>query len=216
MNDLDYEALKKNFDDLNASIASAKKEMSEKSKGFIEAGAKNLFDKYPFLHCVHWTQYTPYFNDGEACEFHVHEVCYTFEGDDVDNYDSSALYTQEDLDSAKKDYKNIEKFLADPVAWRQAYLEDYRKQYGRDPWNGVNNITPYPSTLERAQDSIDRITHFLNKYDATTMNNFKNDFDSFAKSINMIDEDVMQMLFGDHVSIIITRDGMEIDDHDHD
>jgi hypothetical protein len=34
--------------------------------------AKTLFDNYPVLASFSWTQYTPYFNDGETCEFGAH------------------------------------------------------------------------------------------------------------------------------------------------
>lgn len=34
-------------------------------------GVKVIFEKHPTLEYISWTQYTPYFNDGEACEFSV-------------------------------------------------------------------------------------------------------------------------------------------------
>lgn len=30
-----------------------------------------IFDKYPNVESFGWTQYTPYFNDGDACEFYA-------------------------------------------------------------------------------------------------------------------------------------------------
>jgi len=35
---------------------------------------KPFFDKYPEVDGITWTQYTPYFNDGEPCVFDVHET----------------------------------------------------------------------------------------------------------------------------------------------
>jgi hypothetical protein len=32
-----------------------------------------LFDKFPEIHAVRWSQYTPYFNDGDACYFGLGE-----------------------------------------------------------------------------------------------------------------------------------------------
>ena len=33
---------------------------------------KQLFEKFPRLNSFSWTQYTPYFNDGDTCVFRVH------------------------------------------------------------------------------------------------------------------------------------------------
>lgn len=53
-----------------------KSEYFEKMKRDGEAALKEafteLFDKYPELESVTWVQYTPYFNDGDACTFSVH------------------------------------------------------------------------------------------------------------------------------------------------
>lgn len=35
--------------------------------------SKDLFEKHPKLNSFSWTQYTPYFNDGEPCEFSVYK-----------------------------------------------------------------------------------------------------------------------------------------------
>lgn len=34
---------------------------------------KDLFEKCPEIEAVKWTQYTPYFNDGDKCVFNVHD-----------------------------------------------------------------------------------------------------------------------------------------------
>ena len=38
----------------------------------FEAGVGILFETYPELKSFGWRQYTPYFNDGDACYFSVH------------------------------------------------------------------------------------------------------------------------------------------------
>ena len=45
------------------------KESREVLKPYIVA----LFDKYPALESIGWRQFTPYFNDGDACEFGLNE-----------------------------------------------------------------------------------------------------------------------------------------------
>lgn len=42
---------------------------------------------------VRWEQYTPYFNDGEVCEFRVHELLVKMAGDDESgDYDDGFVY----------------------------------------------------------------------------------------------------------------------------
>ncbi len=42
-------------------------------KELINETLKDFFVKHPEVEYLCWTQYAPYFNDGEACEFSVHE-----------------------------------------------------------------------------------------------------------------------------------------------
>ena len=44
----------------------------EELKGKLPKLLAPLFDKHPKLEAVSWTQYTPYFNDGDVCEFAAH------------------------------------------------------------------------------------------------------------------------------------------------
>ena len=62
-----YESLKT----LNATMEAAKKEMQAKGKDAIHAAFKELFAARPEVLAVTWKQYTPYFNDGDTCEFSV-------------------------------------------------------------------------------------------------------------------------------------------------
>jgi len=52
---------------------------NEGAKAFSEA-AKVVFEKAPTLGVVMWVQYTPYFNDGDSCEFSVNEIAFHSKG----------------------------------------------------------------------------------------------------------------------------------------
>lgn len=66
-----------------------KKEMTEKIKSLMAPAFKEFFDRHPTVKYVSWTQYTPYFNDGEPCEFGVHEKSISIREDakDFSEYD---------------------------------------------------------------------------------------------------------------------------------
>jgi hypothetical protein len=67
-----------------------------------------IFDKYPQLESVEWTQYTPYFNDGDTCEFGVHEPRIFFDGEEYDY----GPWDKKDKDLPwAKCYKEVEAFV---------------------------------------------------------------------------------------------------------
>lgn len=78
-------------------------QLRKQLKDVFAAAIKELFDKYPLhLAQIYWTQYTPYFNDGDSCEFLVQEVyvngteIYDYDYDPIDCVRS--LYTPEELE----------------------------------------------------------------------------------------------------------------------
>lgn len=62
------------------SFREAQHETNSKAKGVIKEALKELFAAFPILDSVKWTQYTPYFNDGDACTFSVNDVYIKFSG----------------------------------------------------------------------------------------------------------------------------------------
>lgn len=54
--------------------------------------ALNQVLEHPLAEYVKWNQYTPYFNDGDACEFSIHEARVKVEGIDEDgDYDDGTF-----------------------------------------------------------------------------------------------------------------------------
>lgn len=66
------------FDEYNKAIKAvlaAQEEASRVAKDAFHEGAKDVFEKYgDIVGGFGWSQYTPYFNDGDPCEFDVNEV----------------------------------------------------------------------------------------------------------------------------------------------
>lgn len=51
----------------------------------------SVFEKYPELQAFKWTQYTPFFMDGDTCEFSVNEcydICLVGSDEFIDRYTS--------------------------------------------------------------------------------------------------------------------------------
>jgi hypothetical protein len=74
-------------------LSKVKEEYEAKIKAEGEAalkeGLKSFFEANPNIEAVRWTQYTPHFNDGDACVFGVHEPSAQLKGseDFQDEYD---------------------------------------------------------------------------------------------------------------------------------
>src|SRR5271167_2490401 len=57
------------YQELRTKIAEARKVMEDTAKGCFTEMTTELFNENPTLMAFGWTQYTPYFNDGEECVF---------------------------------------------------------------------------------------------------------------------------------------------------
>lgn len=68
MNLEDFKVMKDRYD---AIVLEYKKNIGEFGKDLFSQIAKNIFEKNLNLNSFGWTQYTPYFNDGDVCTFGV-------------------------------------------------------------------------------------------------------------------------------------------------
>lgn len=66
-----------NIENVNKAIAELKyfrDEFKKKSKVMFEEFLHDFFASNPEVKTIYWCQYTPYFNDGDACVFGIGEV----------------------------------------------------------------------------------------------------------------------------------------------
>ena len=59
------------FDQMNAEMAELKANYQERGQQIFKLAFKEFFEANPEVNVVGWRQYTPYFNDGDPCEFHT-------------------------------------------------------------------------------------------------------------------------------------------------
>jgi hypothetical protein len=145
-------------------IKRIKSELREVLSNNFHSLIKELFDTYPELNSIGWKQYTPYFNDGEPCEFRSMHHYPTINGND-ENYGVSEQ-PEGVLDIVMLGSEEI-------------YDENWKKV--KNP-----NYKPYYAEIVKS------VKDFLNQFD----------------------DDDMEDLFGDHVSVHITSEGIDIQDYD--
>lgn len=112
--------------------------MIKEAKETLEPAFKEVLEQNPEVLAIGWHQYTPYFNDGDTCEFNVHDLHYCTESGSLED----SLYE----------------------------------------W-------PYASD---GPDAVKALVSVVNG-----------------------NEEIMQAVFGDHAEIRITRDGISVDEYDH-
>lgn len=123
-----------------------------------------VFEQNPALVSFSWTQYTPYFNDGEPCVFGVNS-----------------------------DYLGV--VLTEPFT---DFTENSSSWYGNETENEDGHYeyedglpTYYSESAKEIQANI-------------------------SNSIRLFDESELQSMFGDGVRVTVTKDGVTVDDYDHD
>lgn len=61
------------LDELVKKLKEVEKEVSKMSKTALKESFEELFKAHPAIDAVSWKQYTPYFNDGDACYFRIYD-----------------------------------------------------------------------------------------------------------------------------------------------
>ena len=127
------EKLQEQFSAFKAQVEALREKLQVTGEQFLLEHFKNTFEKYPQLHSVSWSQYTPYFNDGDTCTFRSNHEYADIEGDG--------------LEYGKPEYEAIKK----------------------------------------------EIRTFLSQFD----------------------DDLLKALCGDHVQLVVTKEGISVEEYDH-
>lgn len=111
------------YDTLLEYVEKAKREVEEKAKNAVGTLFKAFFAAHPTIGALKWTQYTPHFNDGEACEFRVNNDFdvllgkYVPAGDDSDDDESDEFVEIYDVNDGptKKAICSLERAVNEDV-----------------------------------------------------------------------------------------------------
>lgn len=181
-----------------------RKELVEGLRVNFQALFSDTFENYPEISHFRWEQYTPYFNDGDSCEFSRHEInAFTAEDDGKYWEDSEGLIPDGDKIAAWKHYLENGTLPAD---FYSHLTEEAAQRQGktRDEYLLGNSWIIPASVKELTLETIGREAEV-----AMAASNM-------IKALNDIPEDIFEDLFGDHVRVIVTRAGVEVEDYDHD
>ena len=104
-----------------------------------------MFEKYPFLTSLTWTQYTPYFNDGHTCEFGVDELNFTLGENDL----GMPVWNENEADSYYE--KQSTYMLMTGVSRNRSYPSPAVEQF-------ANDIEKLQSVLYGMEDVLEDVS----------------------------------------------------------
>jgi hypothetical protein len=124
----------------------------EQAKSILAPGLQQFMTDHPEVAALRWSQYTPYFNDGDPCVFSVGELYYKLVGGDEEAGDEEDGFE---------------------------YLSSYGKpaEFAQQPWY---------KALEELSSALSG------------------------------SEDELLAAFGDHVQVIVTKAGVDVEEYSHD
>jgi|SRR5579885_2153123 len=177
------------FNELKEMKAAYDRKLQQEGKAAVKDAFKDLFDKYPEIRSVVWSQYTPYFNDGDTCTFSVHEFDVNLGTDETIKEDVEAKKAEMKVAADAGDYKKAQR-LKDEVDRLMERLDgdedDY--SYGETLYSLRKSKNPREVEIANAVRDLQR----------------------------ELPEDVLESVFGDHVKIVATRKGFKVSDQEHD
>ncbi len=145
--------IKQKVKETREKLKTLKEDLEKKSKELFSESIKELFNIYPDLEIITWTQYTPYFNDGDECVF-----------------------------SANTDYPELV-FKDEMSLYEEEGAEEVSSQRYDDK-----------DKLKKAQEIEKQVISVLTS----------------------IDDDTYRAMFGNHVEVVVSRKGIEVNEYDHD
>lgn len=149
---------------LQRQVKEARDLMQKAARQVVKEGAAEIFTEYgDIVKSFGWTQYTPYFRDGDECVFGINELAITAQEDEDESvYESEGAFSG----------------------------------YGNNPrvsrWGGEHNPESFDQRYEDAREACRAIYSVFN-----------------------LDNGLAKDVFGDHVRVIFTLEGVEVEEHDH-
>ncbi len=165
-----------------------KAKMQNEGKAALKEAFSEFFAAHPEAKAIVWTQYAPYFNDGEACVFGVREFELKLDAGKVADDVRKALEASAEDREGDEDYHHGDDNQSNAV---RAVAKD-KKTRG---YYSAEGVTPRP--LTDAERSL------------------LDDFDALAEGCREI-EDVLELTFGNHVKVVATRKGFKVSEYEHD
>lgn len=189
------------------------KQIKEEAKEVFAATSKDIFEKHgDVVHSFGWTQYTPYFNDGEPCEFGTGELFIVSKADhekDDDNEEEFYYESPGEFGAYGTDDNKLVKTFYEYKQEEEPYNYQTRQ---REPKVIEDRLTTYKPGTNRSG-----IVGPINEVDNPNYDPVYGEAkDDITHLFGLLDETTLESMFGNHVVIIVTADGVSVEEYSHD
>ncbi len=189
-----FENITNKIAEQNAKIEDLRKaHMAELQKDFNEI-IKLFFDECPKVQAVIWSQYTPYFNDGDECVFSVNEPNFVTKNFDTDDLQNPYEYEDSDEYGCLK----VPSYVAD---WDAEIARDRAELAKPTASEWVKGY--YPKCIA----ALEQMKIDFPGYDVKIK--------AFADLLSN-NEDMLREVYGDHAAVYLTATEAIIEEYSHD
>lgn len=168
-----FEQIRERSAALKAQIDAMQKEAAEQIKPLLQ----QFITAYPQVAGVRWTQYTPYFNDGDPCTFRMGGIEFAFAAPAAD------------ADPEDEDDQGYDELGAHWVVRDGQW--GYVRTWDNDSFNSMG------LSVEEMSEETYKACVELERH----LNNLK---------------DELEVLFGDHCRVTVTKSGVEVSEYERD
>lgn len=101
------------FEQKKREIAEFRQKMKDEGGEFFKEISADIFTEYPDLISFGWTQYTPYFNDGDPCTFSARTDCPKIhvQGESEEDEDGEDFYSANDQSHRARVWRSVQGLL---------------------------------------------------------------------------------------------------------
>ncbi len=178
--------IKTKLNEIQKQIEKLEKQAHKESSKLISKGFKEIFKKYPTLESFSWTQYTPYFNDGNECVFSAHTDYISINGSEQDESTYELRQFLDTLHNPKKEIARLQKRI------EECKKEKYSYGYLEDKIKSIES-----GSIEETRNKLAIL-------------------EDISQILSSIDDDCYKSIFGDHVRVTVTKDGWSTEGYEHD
>jgi hypothetical protein len=189
--------------ELDKHTAAVHAEIKVEARKVIEAIGDEFFARNPSVVAIRWTQYTPYWQDGDTC---------TFSAEDPE---LQLFATEED----EERYFQGHQGLLRTRGYREREIEEIEAEIAggpaakKDRWSRPRT----QKDIDEARAEIVKIDDEIEKAGGVeAYTKIVADFEVVSNIIKSIKDDDLEIVFDDHVQVFVTKDGITVEEYEHD
>lgn len=185
--------------DAEIRLEAVRTEIRNAGRAALADASAAFFERNPCVHGIRWTQYTPYWMDGEECTFSANEP--------------ELELTKRIFDDGQHDLLRRRTFYLGEIEKARAFMEGGQDSPPKDRWAKTYS----QRDVDRAEGEIAKIDEIIESVGgADAYARIVADFNVISRFIKSIKNSDLELIFGDHVQVSVTKDGATVSEYDHD